>query len=221
MAGKQLQDNLIRGDQLRETYRALLGDAAERAAHYLDTLDTRGVAPTPEALARLHELGGELADSPTDPPEILALLDEIGSPATVASAGGRYFGFVIGGSSPAALAANWLAAAWDQNAGLVAASPVASALEEITLGWLLDVLRLPAQSAGAFVTGATMANFTALAAARHAVLERVGWEVEADGLVGAPAVTVVVGAEAHATLYKALGLLGFGRKRVHVLRLGE
>ncbi|HEY3059660.1 MAG TPA: aminotransferase class V-fold PLP-dependent enzyme [Chloroflexota bacterium] len=192
----------------------LLQLAAERAGRYLGNLNTRGVAASADALARLVELDGEFGDAAMDPSAVLALLDDVGSPATVASAGPRYFGFVIGGSLPASLAANWLASTWDQNAGLVAASPVAAALEDIALKWLLDVLHLPATSAGAFVTGATMANFTALAAARHAVLAKVGWDVEQDGLIGAPAVTVVVGEEAHATLSKALALLGFGRGRV-------
>lgn len=192
----------------------LLQQAAQRANRYLDDLDTRRVAPTSAALARLAELDSDFGDAPMDPSAVLALLDDVGSPATVASAGPRYFGFVIGGSLPAGLAASWLASAWDQNAGLVAASPVAAAVEEIALKWLLDVLGLPASSAGAFVTGATMANFTGLAAARHATLANVGWDVEADGLNGAPPVTVIVGAEAHATLGKALALLGFGRNRV-------
>ncbi|MBV9170371.1 MAG: aspartate aminotransferase family protein, partial [Chloroflexi bacterium] len=152
-----------------------------------------------------------------DAADVLRLLDEVGSPATVASAGGRYFGFVIGSSLPATVAASWLATAWDQNAGLVAASPVAAALEGVALRWLLDLLRLPPGSAGAFVTGATMANFTALAAARHAVLSRIGWDVEEDGLISAPKVRVIVGAEAHATLGKSLSMLGLGRKRVEVV----
>jgi glutamate/tyrosine decarboxylase-like PLP-dependent enzyme len=198
----------------RVTSHGLLYEASQRASRYLDTLRTRRVGPTPEALDRMAELDGDLGDASLDPSVTLALLDEVGSPATVASAGPRYFGFVIGGTLPAALAANWMASAWDQNAGLVAASPVSAYLEEVALKWLLDVLRLPNASGGAFVTGATMANFTALAAARHAVLEAVGWDVEADGMVGAPPVTVIVGAEAHATLYKALALLGFGRNRV-------
>lgn len=192
----------------------LLNDVARRAADYLDSLEERRVAPAPERVARLTELGGPLPDAPDDPTAVLALLDTIGSPATVASAGGRYFGFVTGGSLPAALAADWLASAWDQNSAFVVMSPVVTAAEEIALGWLLDALHLPAESGGAFVTGATMANFTALAAARHAVLTRAGWDVEADGLFGAPPITVVVGAEAHATVYKALGLLGLGRQRV-------
>jgi glutamate/tyrosine decarboxylase-like PLP-dependent enzyme len=155
-----------------------------------------------------------LQENPQDPADVLAMLDRIGSPATMAMAGRRYFGFVIGGSLPAALAANWLAGAWDQNPGLFAASPIGTVLEEVSLGWLLDVLKLPAGSAAAFVTGATVANFTALAAARHAVLERVGWDVEADGLFGAPPITVIVGGEAHPSLIKALGMLGMGRARV-------
>src|SRR5215208_7110704 len=178
----------------------LLHQTAQRAIRYLEDLDTRSVAPTPQALARLSELDGDLGDAPADPSAVLKLLDEVGSAATVASAGPRYFGFVIGGALPASVAASWLATAWDQNAGLVAASPVAAALEEITLKWLLDVLHLPATCGGGFVTGATMANFSALAAARHAVLASAGWDVEADGMTGAPPVSVIVGAEAHATL---------------------
>lgn len=193
---------------------SLLKEVAGRAARYLEGLGERTVAPTPAAVERLSGLGGSLPEAPTTPETVLRLLDEIGSPATVATAGGRFFGFVIGGSLPAALAANWLAGAWDQNAGLMVASPVAGALEEISLGWLCDVLALPAQCAGAFVTGATMANFTALAAARHAVLEGAGWDVEAEGLIGGPPITVIVGEEVHPSLLKALGLLGLGRKRV-------
>jgi len=194
--------------------RDLLNQTAEIAARYLEMLDARGVTPTPEALARLAELNQPLQENPQNPATVIEMLDRIGSPATVGMAGRRYFGFVIGGSLPAALAANWLAGAWDQNPGLFAASPIGAVLEEVSLRWLLDVLKLPAESGGAFVTGATMANFTALAAARHAVLERAGWDVEADGLFGAPPVTVVVGDEAHPSLIKSLGMLGMGRSRV-------
>jgi glutamate/tyrosine decarboxylase-like PLP-dependent enzyme len=194
--------------------RDLLNQTAEIAARYLEELDGRSVAPTPQALARLDELNQPLQEDPQDPAAVLEALDRIGSPATVGMAGRRYFGFVIGGALPAALAANWLAGAWDQNPGLFVASPIGTVLEEVSLRWLLDVLKLPAESGGAFVTGATMANFTALAAARNSVLERAGWDVEADGLFGAPPVTVVVGHEAHPSLIKALGMLGFGRSRV-------
>jgi glutamate/tyrosine decarboxylase-like PLP-dependent enzyme len=192
----------------------LLGEAARRAGRYLDGLDDRPVYPAPDGLAGLASFDETLPEGPGDPLETLALLDEAGSPATVASAGRRYFGFVIGGSLPAALAANWLAVAWDQNAGLAAASPVASKLEAVALRWLLDALGLPAEAGGGFVSGATMANFSGLAAARHALLRRVGWEVEAQGLFGAPPITVIVGEEVHVSLLKALSLLGLGRERV-------
>src|SRR5215217_5119479 len=192
----------------------LLHMTAKRALDYLDGLDARGMMPAPEALARLAELGGPLPDRPTDAAEIIDLLDQVGSPATVASAGGRYYGFVVGGALPAALAANWLATAWDQNAATAVLSPVGAALEAITQGWLLDLLGLPAQAGVGFVTGATMANLSGLAAARHAVLERTGWDVETRGLFGAPPITVVVGDEVHVSVLKALSLLGLGRERV-------
>jgi glutamate/tyrosine decarboxylase-like PLP-dependent enzyme len=192
----------------------LLDETAARAAAYLDGLAGRNVFPTVEALKDLERLTEPLPDGPSEPIETLRLLDTIGSPATTATAGPRYFGFVIGGALPATLAASWLAAAWDQNAGMVAGSPIGARLERVALGWLVDVLGLPEGTAGAFVTGATMANFTGLAAGRHAVLRSAGWDVEADGLFGAPPITVVVGAEAHTTVHKALGLLGLGRKRV-------
>ncbi|TLN15309.1 aspartate aminotransferase family protein, partial [bacterium] len=170
----------------------LLEEAARRAAVYLDGVDQRPVQPDPQALAGLAAFDETLPEGSGDPSGTLALLDAAGSPGTVASAGGRYFGFVIGGSLPAALAANVLAAAWDQNAGMKSASPTTAKLEQVALGWLLDVLGLPAGSAGGFVSGATMANFGGLAAARHAILRRAGWNVEADGLFGAPPITVVV-----------------------------
>ena len=194
--------------------RALLNLTAETAARYLENLEDRSVAPSQEALVGLTELVEPLSELPMEPGCMLETLDRIGSPATMGMAGRRYFGFVIGGSLPAALAANWLAGAWDQCPGLFAASPIGTVLEEVSLGWLLDVLKLPAGSGGAFVTGATMANFTALAAARHAVLARDGWDVEADGLFGAPPITVVVGDEVHPSVIKALGMLGLGRSRV-------
>jgi glutamate/tyrosine decarboxylase-like PLP-dependent enzyme len=194
--------------------RTLLLDVAERAAVYLDGLADRPVAPTAEALDRLARLGGDMPARPTDPAEVVALLDEVGSPATIASAGPRYFGFVIGGALPAAVAANWLGAAWDNNAGPRPASPVAAHLEDVALRWLVDVLGLPEGAGGGFVTGATMANFTGLAAARHALLERAGWDVEGQGLFGAPPLRVVVGDEVHVSLVKALGLAGLGRDRV-------
>jgi glutamate/tyrosine decarboxylase-like PLP-dependent enzyme len=194
--------------------RALLNLTAETAVRYLKNLDERSVAPSPEALAGLAELHEPVPEMPMEAACVLETLDRIGSPATMGMAGRRYFGFVIGGSLPAALAANWLAGAWDQCPGLFAASPIGTVLEEVSLGWLLDVLQLPAGSGGAFVTGATAANFTALAAARYRVLADAGWDVEADGLFGAPPITVVVGDEVHPSLIKALGMLGLGRSRL-------
>ena len=192
----------------------LLTDTAARAARYLTAIGGRRVAPLPEDIARLSELGGPLPEHGCDPATVVALLDECGSPATVATAGGRYFGFVIGGSLPAALAANWLAGAWDQNAAFRVMSPVAATIEEIALEWTREILGLPRTTGAGFVTGATMASFTCLAAARHALLERAGWNVEEQGLFGAPAINVVVGDEVHVSLLKALSMLGLGRSRV-------
>lgn len=192
----------------------LLQDVATRASAYLQSLSERKVAPEPAAVAALSAFDGELPDTPTDARDVLALLDDIGSPATMAMAGPRFFGFVIGGSLPAALAADWLTSTWDQNSALYNATPATARLEQTALRWLLELFDLPRGAGGAFVTGANVANFVALAAARHAVLEREGWKVEADGLFGAPPITVVVGAEAHPTLIKSLGMLGLGRNRV-------
>jgi glutamate/tyrosine decarboxylase-like PLP-dependent enzyme len=194
--------------------RQLLQQTAERAISYLENLGDRSVAPSAEAVAKLAALDQPLNEQATAPEQVINSLGEICSPATTAMAGPRFFGFVIGGALPVTLAANWLAGAWDQNTGLYTPTPGTSQLEQVALNWLLDLFDLPRASGGAFVTGATMANFSALAAARHALLRREGWNVEADGLFGAPVITVVVGEEAHPTLFKSLGLLGLGRNRV-------
>src|SRR5208282_3066054 len=158
--------------------RKLLEDASQRAIRYLERLDDRNVAPSSEARSQLVKLETDLPESSMKAEDVLKQLDEFVSPATMAMAGPRYFGFVIGGSLPAALAANWLAGAWDQNAAMHVMSPVASKLEEIVLQWMIDLLGLPDGSGAGFVTGTTMANFTALAAARTALLQRAGWNVE-------------------------------------------
>jgi len=194
--------------------RELLSAAAERAVRYLETLDGRSVAPPPRAVAALAQLDEPLPEGPSDPAAVLAALDDLGSPATMAMAGRRFFGWVIGGALPATVAANWLAAAWDQNAAGWQSSPAAAAFEHVAQRWLLDALGLPPDCAAGFVTGATMANFACLAAARQSVLKRVGWDVEADGLFDAPPITVVVGDQVHVSVLKALGLLGLGRNRV-------
>jgi glutamate/tyrosine decarboxylase-like PLP-dependent enzyme len=193
---------------------ALLTDAQQRAARYLESLNDRPVAPPAHAVQALSAFDVPLQEDPIDPRAVLSELDERGTPGTMAMAGPRFFGFVIGGSLPAALAADWLASAWDQNTGLYKSTPTTAHLEQVALRWMLDLLGLPSDCAGAFVTGTTVAHITALATARHAVLAKVGWDVEADGLFGAPPVTVIVSAEAHPTLLKALGVVGFGRTRV-------
>ena len=194
--------------------RQILEAAAQRAITYLEKLDGRKVAPLPDAVAKLSALDRSLPDQPTSPESVLQTLDDTCSDATIAISGRRFFGFVIGGSLPATVAANWLVTAWDQNSALYNVTPGTAYLEQIALRWLLDLFGLPAKCGGGFVTGATVANFCALAAARHVVLERAGWNVEADGLIGAPPITVIVGGEAHPTLTKSLGLLGFGRNRL-------
>jgi len=196
---------------------ALLRDACQRALAYLGGVAERRVGPSAEAVAALGRLDFALPGPGLAAAEVLRMLDEFGSPATVASAGPRYFGFVTGGTLPAAQAAAWLGAAWDQNAALTVMSPAAARLNAVALRWVAELLALPAGTAGGFVSGATMANATCLAAGRDAVLAGHGWDAAGQGLVGAPPVTVVVGAEVHAAVRKALGLVGLGRDRAVVL----
>jgi glutamate/tyrosine decarboxylase-like PLP-dependent enzyme len=200
------------GDR-EEPRAALLAEAAERASRYLRQLGDRPVAPPPEAVLAVDELDFPLPEAGLEPSRVLALLDDVGSPATVASAGPRYFGFVTGGAWPVAVAASWLLAAWDQNAALSVMSPVATRLDSVAIGWVGQLLGLPAGTSGGFVSGATMANAACLASARDAVLAKAGWDAASLGLVGAPPVQVVVGAEIHAAALKALGLIGLGRGR--------
>lgn len=197
-----------------ESTAALLRDALQRSCAYLESLSERPVAPRPDAVAALRRLEEPLPHGPSDPACTLALLDEVVTPATMAMAGPRFFGFVIGGALPASLAANWLAGAWDQNAGLYNTTPGVAHLEQVALQWLVELFDLPSGATGGFVTGATVANFSALAAARHHVLDQAGWNVEADGLFGAPPITVITGEEVHPTLLKSLGMLGLGRSRI-------
>jgi glutamate/tyrosine decarboxylase-like PLP-dependent enzyme len=192
----------------------LLRFAAETARKYAMGVGERRVAPAQKDLENLKEFHEPFPNALSDPMQVLERLDEIGSPATVATTGGRYFGFVNGGTLPASLAANWLAGAWDQNATLRVMSPVAAELEEIVLRWVCEALGLPGQCEGGLVPCATTANFTALAAARHALLTRAGWNVVDDGMFGAPPIDVVVGDEVHASILKALSLAGFGKKRL-------
>src|SRR6202045_4857373 len=195
----------------------VLNLAADKARRYVRDVAERRVGPSEAAVAALAGLNEPFPLSPSDPCDVIARLDQIGSSATVATTGGRYFGFVNGGMVPAALAANWLAAAWNQNAALRVMSPIAAELEEVVLGWVCEALGLPSDCQGGLVTCATMANFTALVAARHALLAKAGWNVAQDGLFGAPPIDVVVGAEVHVSILKALSLAGFGIKRLTVV----
>jgi len=194
--------------------KTLLEDASRRSIGYLKGLEKGRAFPSAKSLAALAKFAEPLPTKPMDPRKVLAMLDRVASPATVASAGGRYFGFVTGGSLPVTVAANWLSCAWDQCAGLEVLSPAAAAIEDVAERWLVELLSLPHETAAGFVTGATTANFTALAAARHAVLAQAGWDVEAKGLFGAPAITVITGEEVHVSALKALAMLGLGRDRI-------
>ena len=200
---------------------ATLRTAAKCAAEYLRELDGRNVAPTAAALAALDRLHEPFPDRSTDPEEVVAQLAATGGPATVTTTGGRYYGFVIGGTLPASLGASWLVNVWDQNAALRVMSPLVAEIEEITMRWVCESLGLPAGLEGGFVTCATAANFSALATARQALLERQGWNVAENGLFGAPEIKVVVGEEVHASILKALNMAGFGQKRVTVVPADE
>jgi glutamate/tyrosine decarboxylase-like PLP-dependent enzyme len=192
------------------TVRRLLEETAGLAADYLEGLPERRVGWSASVDALRARLGGPLSDAPLDPSQVIADLAAAAEPGLVASASGRYFGFVIGGAVPAALAADWLTSTWDQNAGLYACGPSAAVAEEVVGVWVAELLGLPSSVSFALATGCQMAHVTALAAARHAVLARVGWDVNERGLIGAPTVNVVVGAERHATIDRAVRLLGFG-----------
>ncbi|MGH2467700.1 MAG: pyridoxal phosphate-dependent decarboxylase family protein, partial [Candidatus Limnocylindrales bacterium] len=195
----------------------LLRQTAELAIAFRENLAERRVGVGPEVTpASLREtLDVPLPDARTAPDQVVAELVRAADPGIVASAGPRYFGFVVGGGLPAALAADWLTSTWDQNAGLYVLSPAASIVEDVAGRWLVDLLGLPAGASVGFTSGATTANLTAVAAARHALLREVGWNVEEDGLQDAPPLHVVVGEHVHASMLLALRMAGFGRGRLH------
>jgi len=197
--------------------RELLHLTADYAADFLASLDERPIREEATLDELTAALGGPLPQSGMDPRAVIASLVDAADPGVVASPSGRWFGFVLGGSLPAALAADWLTSTWDQNAGLYAAGPAASVVEEVCRGWLAELLGLPPHVSAAYVTGCQMAHVTALAAARHAVLERAGWDVAADGLAGSPKISVVVGAKRHVTVDRALRLLGIGASSLVVV----
>ena len=188
--------------------------ASEIGLEFLASLDERHVGARTDAATLATQLGGPLPDDGLDPDAVVEEMARILDPGLVASAGPRYFGFVVGGALPASAAADWLTAAWSQNAVLHALSPAAAAAELVAGAWMLDLLGLPANAGVGFPTGAGLGNAVGLAAARHAVLSRAGWDVEAHGLYGAPEIRVVIGDDAHSTLLTALQYLGLGRERV-------
>ena len=195
-------------------YDRLLDRAHQHAHKFLTTIDQRHVGTRATRDALVAALGGRLPDDPADPAYVIDQLAAAADGGIVATAGPRYFGFVTGGSHPAALGADWLVSAWDQNGALYVMSPAAACIEDTAAGWVLEVLGLPQTASVGFVTGAHMANLTGLAAARHEMLRRAGWDVEANGLQHAPDVQVIVGAEAHVSIFAALRLLGFGTNTV-------
>lgn len=197
--------------------RDVLRAALDAALEYAGSIDDRRVAPDAAALAALAEFDEPLSTLGEDELATLRLLHRVGSKATVATTGRRYFGFVNGATYPVALGSSWLASSWDQNAALPLMSPVAAKLHHVVRGWLTDVRRLPPETGVAFASGATMANASCLAAARDSLLAGLGWDAQADGLFGAPEFQVVVGEQAHSTLSKSLGLIGLGRTRLHTV----
>lgn len=192
----------------------LLDYVKKISVEFLESLDDRPVYPREESLKQLKMFSEKLPHNPTEPTEVIAYLHKYGSASVVASAGRRYFGFVIGGSLPVSLAANWIAGAWDQNAGLGVTSPVNASIEQTASNWLTEILPVSKKATAGFVTGVTMANFSGLAAARHHILKNNGWDVEANGLFNAPPIKIIIGEEAHGSLLKALNLIGFGYNRV-------
>ena len=201
--------------------RELFEQAKAYAFAYLDELEERNVYPTDEALQGLQAFDEPLPAEPGAPEKILQLLHEKGSPATVAQLGGRYYGFVNGSSVPAALAAKWLSDVWDQNAAMYVTSPLVSQLESVCEKWIVDLLHLPAGTAAGFVSGSSTAALCGLAAGRNELLKRMGWDVNSGGLFGAPPIRVVLGEQAHGTIYKALSLLGLGRNRVEYVPVDD
>ena len=199
------------------TTRELLYQATDVIADFVESLPNRRVGPTATTDELAALLGGPVPEDGTVPEKVIAELAEQAEGGLMTSTGPRFFGFVIGGSLPAALAADLLTSAWDQNGGLIASTPAGAVIDDVSGRWVIDLLGLPRDASFAFTTGGMMANFTCLAAGRHHVLQRAGWDVEAEGLQGAPPVTIVVGGERHVTVDASLRLLGFGPRRFVVV----
>jgi glutamate/tyrosine decarboxylase-like PLP-dependent enzyme len=204
-----------------ETIPTLLNVVSGHVRSWFETLSTRPVRTSASSDQLRQSLGGPFPEDGRPPSAVVDALANAATTGAIASAGPRYFGFVVGGSVPAALAADWLVSTWDQNAGIFALSPFAATVEQIAGGWLRDLAGLPQSMSFGFVTGGHMANFTSLACARHAVLRKARWDVEADGLNGAPQIEICVSEEAHYTIFTALRLLGFGSAKVRKIPADE
>jgi len=194
--------------------KSIFNQVKDYAFEYADKLLTRNVFPTQEALDGMEVFDEELPLKPNESEFVLSQLHEYGSPATVLQSGGRYFGFVIGGTIPTALAARWLSDFWDQNAGMYVTSPIVSKLESVTEKWLRQLFRLPDSVVSGFVSGSTTAVFCALAAARYRVLKKMNWDVNARGLFGAPKIRIVAGMHAHGAVLKSVSMLGLGKDNI-------
>lgn len=195
----------------------LLEQAKSYAYSYMDNIPFRPVFPDPETLERLTAFDEALPQQPQSATDTLRLLDEYGSPATTAQTGGRYFGFVNGNAAPVALAARWLSDIWNQNAALYLMSPIVAKLEQVCEGWLRELLSLPSETVVGYVSGTSIATLCSLAAGRYALLNKMGWNVNEDGLFGAPPIRVIISQQAHGTVFKALAILGLGQKRVELI----
>lgn len=205
-------------EQMNEQLKSkeLFEQAKSCAYHYIDSLHDNRVFPSDEAIKGLNVFDEPMPDTPSSASEIIALLSQFGSKATVTQSGGKYFGFVNGGYCPVSAAAKWISDLWDQNSALYVMSPIASKLEDICEKWIVDLLGLPSGTAAGFVSGSSTAILCALAAARNAILLKQNWDVNQDGLFGAPPVRIVMGEQAHSSVFKALSLLGLGRGRVEL-----
>src|SRR5436190_13650631 len=202
-------------DETKAERAALLELTNQLANRFLDGVADRPVAYPVDLNTLLSKMRGDGLPSHRGSP--MQIVDELGGladRAVVATAGPRYFGFVVGGALPVALATDWLTATWDQNGAFFAHSPLAAAAEQVAGAWLIDLFGLDTETSVGFVTGGTMANFTGLAAGRHALLRAIGWDVEKQGLMGAPPITVVTSDESHMSIFAALQMLGLGSQRV-------
>lgn len=208
------ESNIQKSMLLELKDKSIFEQAQKYAYEYLDTVFDRNVYPSESALKDLTHFDEKLPDDPAQANQVLELLNQYGSPATVTALGGRYFGFVTGSAVPVGIAAKSLATYWDQNSAMHVLSPLSSKLESVVESWLKEIFNLPSQTVAGFVSGTSMANFCGLAAARYRVLKNLNWDINTKGLFHAPAIRIVTGKQAHSTVHKAIGLLGFGKDNV-------